>query len=95
MRVIQATWYDDFNTPFLTELYESHLNEDEILDFYADQKLIYGRKIIADYANTRVFSDGTRVILQLYEVKKEIESDEVFDPEDALDVEPEILGIGA
>lgn len=87
MFVITATWYDDFNQPFLTEYFESHINEEQILDFYADQKSIYGRKIIADYPDTRVFSDGTRVILRLCEVKAQIESENNYNFEEVIDAD--------
>lgn len=95
MQIISATWYDEINNPFLTEYFESHVNEEQILDFYADQKSLYGRTIIADYADTRVFSDGTRVVLRLDEVKSEIESKANYNPEEPIDVEHEMLGIGA
>jgi hypothetical protein len=87
MRVLTATWYDNFNQPFLTEFYEEFFKEDQILDFYAEQKSIYGRKVIASYPDTRVFSDGTRVIVQLCQVKSKIEQDSRYNPEEIIDVD--------
>jgi hypothetical protein len=88
MKIISATWYDAFNQEFLVEYFESYFDAEQILDFYADQKSIFGRKIIADYAHTRVFSDGTRVILRLCEVKSKIESQADFGAEGVIDVGP-------
>lgn len=86
MYVIAATWYDDFNMPFLTEIFKGSLHVQEIFSHYKKQKSLYNRTIIGSYDDTLVFSDGTRVILQLHQVKEgagysEYETDGVVDAE--------------
>lgn len=78
MYVIAATWYDEFNHPYLTEMFEGSLDETEILTFYEKQKAVYGRTVIGSYPVTRIFSDGSRVILRLHEVKQTIDEDQAI-----------------
>lgn len=88
MQIVAATWYDEFNLPFLTEYYEDFFSREAILDFYAEQKAFYGKKIIGSYPDTRVFSDGTRVIVQICQVKPKLETQ--YNTEDVIDVSSSI-----
>lgn len=87
MFVITATWYDDYNQPFLTEFFESSINEEAIFSNYMYQKSLYGKSTIASYPDTRVFSDGTRVILQLHKIKQTIEESSYETNGDVIELE--------
>lgn len=75
MKILVATWQDNANETFLQEYFNDSIDYEDILKFYEDQKLIYGRTVIASYPNTRIFSDGSRVIMEIKTVKSKIEDE--------------------
>lgn len=70
--VITATWYDSINEPFRVEFYDGSMDELKILDYYTEGKRLCNKEVIANYPDTRVYSDGTRVRLTLSHIRKNL-----------------------
>lgn len=85
MNIIVATWYDEMNQPYMSEFYESQIKEENLFSFYETQKRVYGRTVIAAYPDTRVFSDGSRVVLTLNQVYSKIDDEEAIEIETVQD----------
>lgn len=72
MKVILATWYNNYNDVYMMELYDSDVFESEILDHYKDSKDLYGHKVLSRSEDTIVFTDGSRAVLTYKYVKNSV-----------------------
>ncbi len=70
MKVIIARWYDSLGLDVGQEVYNENTDPEELLDFFSDCKRVFDHTTISCEGTYRVFSDGTRVELSLFEIKE-------------------------
>lgn len=76
MYIITATWYDNCGEYLLNEFFKDDMDEQNVLLFLEAQKMLFKHTVISRSVNTLVFSDGTRVCLQLCSVRESLIEDE-------------------
>lgn len=69
MYLLVASWYDNCNELLRSEYYDgSSTDPGVLLTYYADCKDFYDHTVVSETEDRILFSDGTRVILELSEL---------------------------
>jgi hypothetical protein len=86
MYIIVATWYGPDQEPFKWEYFNSAFDKADIFNMYEELKDVYDHKVVSSTSTYRMFSDGTRVVLNLGIVQNLLSN-----RKDVIDVKPRQL----
>jgi len=68
MKVIMGTWMDNMMGTFDIQLYDADIPTEDILASAIAESKVFGHTVISQTDNYIVFSDGSRLLLNLYNV---------------------------